>query len=118
MFRPVRLTRNGPVTTADMTYAPTRRLRPRCVGPRVQEMAWPRAATVGWTLKVCQQLTGNGGPRGGDREPPSSGSPPATRAQTFRQQSSGVRSRLQSSSSGRGGRVIAVVTPQETECDK
>ncbi len=73
MFRPAGLIRNKPMTTANTACSPTRRCRRRCWGHRVRELTLPRTITVGCghTLRVCQLPTGNGRPRGGDREQPS-----------------------------------------------
>jgi len=99
MFRPVGRTRNGPVTTANIACALTRRFRRWCSGHRVQEMALPRTTIVGrgHTLRVGQQSTGNKRARCGDRErsfprKPTRGKHPDTPAVP------GVRSRPQPSS--------------------
>jgi hypothetical protein len=72
MFQPVRLIHNGPVTTANTACFPTRRLRRRCSGHRVQEMASPRTTTAmpGRTLRVCWQPTGNTRARCGNHKHP------------------------------------------------
>ncbi len=68
------------------------------------DLAPNRHRRGGQTLRVGQQLTGNGRPRCGDREQPFPQKPTRDIAQKRRQQSPGVRSRPQLSGSGRGGR--------------
>ncbi len=46
MFQPVGLIHNGLVITANTACFPTRRLRRRCAGHRVQERASPRTTTA------------------------------------------------------------------------
>jgi hypothetical protein len=121
MFRPVGLTRNGPMTTANTACFPTHRFRRRCSRYRVPEMTLPRTTTVGCghILRVCQQPTGNGRPRCGDREQPFPQKP--TRGKR-RDTPPAVPRRPEPAATPRIGtrrQVTAVLTPRrEVECDR
>jgi hypothetical protein len=120
MFRPVGQTRNGQRATANTACPPTRRLRRRCSGHRVQEMTSPRPATVGrrHTLRVCQQPAGNGRPRDGDREQPflrkrTCDKRPDTLPAVLRRRQPVATQRIEPR-----WQVTAVLTPKKVECDR
>ncbi len=121
MFRPVRLIRNGPLTTANTACTPTRRFRRQYLDHRVQELTLSRAATVGrgHILQVCQLPTGNRRPPCGDRErsfprKPTRGERPDTppaiprRPQPTAPQEPRTQRQM----------IVAVIPHKEVECDR
>lgn len=119
MLRQVGLT-GGPATTANTACAPTPRFRQRWSGHRVQELTYPQTTTVGrgLTRRVCQQPTGSQKPRYGDHERPFPPKPTRDRRPDTLPAAPRRQSPTTTQQPGARRQVIAVVTPQEVECDR